>query len=60
MGKRERERLKSLQNVAAGLETLKLRRERDEIGRERGVVLLPERGSMFLVYMMSGCKADGE
>ena len=47
MGKRERGRLRSLQNVPAGLDTLKLRRERDEIGRERGVVLLPERTSMF-------------
>lgn len=45
MGRRERDRLRNLQGVIpAAMDGMKLRRERDEIARERGVVLLPERG----------------
>ncbi|TFK71604.1 hypothetical protein BDN72DRAFT_837328 [Pluteus cervinus] len=44
MGKRERERLQSLSTVAPLVEPLQPRQERDEIARERGVVLLQERG----------------
>ncbi|KAF8892095.1 transcriptional regulator of RNA polII, SAGA, subunit-domain-containing protein [Infundibulicybe gibba] len=43
-GKRERERLRSLQAVAPLLDPPRPRRELDEISRERGIVLLPEMG----------------
>jgi hypothetical protein len=43
VGKRERERLRMLQ-AAPPLVDPRLRRDMDEIARERGVVLLPERG----------------
>ncbi|KZT27821.1 hypothetical protein NEOLEDRAFT_63760 [Neolentinus lepideus HHB14362 ss-1] len=43
LGRRERERLHSLESVALSSER-RPRREKDEIAKERGVILLPERG----------------
>ncbi|TFK44585.1 transcriptional regulator of RNA polII, SAGA, subunit-domain-containing protein [Crucibulum laeve] len=44
MGKRERERLHALQNVPPPIDPPRPRKDVDEISRERGVVLLHERG----------------
>ncbi|KIK09069.1 hypothetical protein K443DRAFT_672106 [Laccaria amethystina LaAM-08-1] len=44
MGKRERERLQSLQNLVPLTDLPQPRKELDEIACERGVELLPERG----------------
>ena len=47
MGRRERERLKSLhvqQNATSAAEHLRLKTNKDEISSERGVELLNERG----------------
>jgi hypothetical protein len=43
VGKRERERLKALENVASSVDR-PLMSIQDEICQERGVILLPERG----------------
>lgn len=48
MGKKERERLKVLQNASPIMEPPRPRRDMDEIASERGVELLPERGGMFV------------
>ena len=51
MGRRERERLKSLHvqpNAPPVAEHLRLKTITDEISSERGVILLNERGGMFL------------
>jgi len=47
MGRRERERLKSLQNTPSPVEPSRPRRDMDEIACERGVELLQERGGMY-------------
>ncbi|PFH51884.1 hypothetical protein AMATHDRAFT_74582 [Amanita thiersii Skay4041] len=44
MGKRERERILSIQNIQSFIDPPPARPELDEIDRERGVLLLPERG----------------
>jgi hypothetical protein len=44
VGKRERERIRMLQNLPPPVEPPRPRKDTDEIARERGVVLLPERG----------------
>ncbi|KAF8638947.1 hypothetical protein AX16_010421 [Volvariella volvacea WC 439] len=44
MGKRERERIQSLNSVLSPIDPPRPRPETDEIARERGVALLPERG----------------
>lgn len=49
MGKRERERLQSLQNLVPPTDIPQPRKELDEIACERGVELLPERGGMWPV-----------
>ncbi|KAF8636401.1 hypothetical protein AX17_003583 [Amanita inopinata Kibby_2008] len=46
MGKRERDRILTLQNLQAFIEPPRPRAELDEIERERGVVLLSERGDL--------------
>ena len=46
MGKRERERLRNVQFGPPTVDAQSLRRVTDEISRERGVILLPERGGM--------------
>ncbi|KDQ61563.1 hypothetical protein JAAARDRAFT_150350 [Jaapia argillacea MUCL 33604] len=43
VGRRERDRVRGLETLALSSEN-KPRKERDEIARERGVILLPERG----------------
>ncbi len=48
MGRRERDRLRSLESMALSTER-KPRKGRDEIADERGVVLLNERGGMIVV-----------
>jgi hypothetical protein len=54
MGRRERERLKSLhvqQNAPSAAEHLRPKTNTDEISSERGVELLNERGGMlFFIY----------
>ncbi|KAJ8515729.1 hypothetical protein ONZ45_g6899 [Pleurotus djamor] len=45
VGKRERERLKSLASLPPAIDPPRPRPETDEIARERGVVLIPERGA---------------
>jgi hypothetical protein len=47
MGKRERERIRNLPSTSPLLDPSKLRSYTDEIARERGVILLPERGGKF-------------
>jgi hypothetical protein len=47
VGKRERERIRGLHTLALSTES-RPRPETDEIARERGVQLLPERGGAFL------------
>lgn len=47
MGKRERERIRNLPSASSLLDPSKLRSYTDEIARERGVILLPERGGKF-------------
>jgi hypothetical protein len=49
MGKRERERLQSLQNLVPLTDLPQPRKELDEIACERGVELLPERGGMWSI-----------
>ena len=44
MGKRERDRLKMLQDAPAPIDPPRPRKETDEIANERGIELLPERG----------------
>ena len=54
MGRRERERLKSLHvTCAPAAEHLRLRTNTDEISSERGVELLNERGGMPFIYLSS-------
>lgn len=50
MGKRERQRLKALQNAPSALEP-RPRKDIDEIACERGVELLPERGGAFTIIL---------
>lgn len=52
MGKRERERLKNLQDPSAPLNPPRPRKETDEIANERGIELLPERGGPYLILCM--------
>lgn len=56
MGRRERERLKSLhiqQNTPSAAEHLRPKTNTDEISSERGVELLNERGGMLFFYSSS-------
>ena len=56
MGRRERERLKSLHvqpNTPSVTEHLRPKTNTDEISSERGVELLNERGGMFLYCYQS-------
>lgn len=53
MGKRERDRLRSLDAVALSMER-KPRKDHDEVFADRGVVLLPERGGMSTLYNILG------
>ncbi|KAK2463700.1 hypothetical protein APHAL10511_004451 [Amanita phalloides] len=46
MGKRERERIVAIENLAPVVEPARPRAELDELERERGVVLLSERGDL--------------
>lgn len=46
MGKRERDRIAAIQNIQPPVEPPRPRPETDEIERERGVVLLSERGDL--------------
>lgn len=50
MGRRERERIKALQPPSPPSEYQRPRRETDEIARERGIELLPERGGMSRIF----------
>ena len=55
MGRRERERLKSLhvqQNAPSAAEHLRLKTYTDEISSERGVELLNERGGMLFLFIL--------
>jgi hypothetical protein len=55
MGRRERERLKSLQvqpNAPSAAEHLRSKTNTDEISSERGVELLSERGGMFILLLL--------
>lgn len=54
MGKRERDRLRSLDGLALSTER-RPRREKDEIAADRGVILLPERGGMFHLPSADDC-----
>jgi hypothetical protein len=47
MGRRERERLRTLPTAQPVTEQHKLRSYNNEIARERGVILLAERGGMW-------------
>lgn len=51
MGKRERDRLRSLDTVALSTER-RPRKDRDEIAADRGVVLLTERGGASVVCVV--------
>ena len=56
MGRRERERLKSLhvqQNAPSAADHLRPKTNTDEISSERGVELLNERGGMLFFYLSS-------
>ena len=53
MGRKERERLKTLQNLPPVMDPPRPRRDMDEIACERGVELLAERGGLVL-SLMSG------
>ena len=47
MGRRERDRLKSLQNTPSVGDHIRPKKNTDEISSERGVELLNERGGMI-------------
>lgn len=49
MGRKERERLKTLQNLPPVMDPPRPRRDMDEIACERGVELLAERGGLFFL-----------
>jgi hypothetical protein len=49
MGKRERDRIVAIQNLSPVIDPPRPRPELDEIDRERGVVLLSERGGMSVL-----------
>jgi hypothetical protein len=57
VGKRERERLKGLENMALGIDR-PLVSIQDEICQERGVMLLPERGGRWKLLMSGRCFTD--
>ncbi|KAF8159704.1 transcriptional regulator of RNA polII, SAGA, subunit-domain-containing protein [Crassisporium funariophilum] len=61
MGRRERERLKSLQSAPPAIEPSRPRKDRDEIACERGVELLSERGdppgSRLPIHLHSSTRA---
>ncbi|KJA25245.1 hypothetical protein HYPSUDRAFT_37728 [Hypholoma sublateritium FD-334 SS-4] len=61
MGKRERDRLKMLQDAPAPLDPPRPRKEMDEIVNERGIELLPERGetpgSRLPIHLHSSTRA---
>ena len=44
LGRRERDRVRNLSSQSSALERPRPRKDMDEIARDRGVVLLPERG----------------
>ncbi|KAN0088508.1 Transcriptional regulator of RNA polII, SAGA, subunit domain containing protein [Tylopilus felleus] len=44
LGRRERDRVRNISSQLSGLERPRPRKDMDEIARDRGVVLLPERG----------------
>ena len=54
MGRKERERLKTLQNLPPVLDPPRPRRDMDEIACERGVELLSERGGLLFSLISSG------
>lgn len=47
LGRRERDRVRNLPSQSSALERPRPRKDTDEIARDRGVVLLPERGGEF-------------
>ncbi|KAH0836628.1 transcriptional regulator of RNA polII, SAGA, subunit-domain-containing protein [Lanmaoa asiatica] len=47
LGRRERDRVRNLPSQSSALERPRPRKDMDEIARDRGVVLLPERGGEF-------------
>ena len=53
MGRRERDRLKSLQNVPSVGDHIRPKKNTDEISSERGVELLNERGGMHFLLFFS-------
>lgn len=61
MGKRERDRLKMLQEAPEPLDPPRPRKEMDEIANERGIELLPERGetpgSRLPIHLHSSTRA---
>ncbi|KAF9485659.1 hypothetical protein BDN70DRAFT_536993 [Pholiota conissans] len=61
MGKRERERLKNLEDAPAPFDPPRPRKETDEIANERGIELLPERGetpgSRLPIHLHSSTRA---
>lgn len=54
MGRKERERLKTLQNLPPIVDPPRPRRDMDEIACERGVELLSERGGLLFSLTSSG------
>ncbi|PPQ88711.1 hypothetical protein CVT25_009475 [Psilocybe cyanescens] len=61
VGKRERERIKTLQNAPPSIDPPRPRRELDEIASERGVELLPERneppGTRVAIHLHASTRA---
>lgn len=55
MGKHERDRVKALKDAPAPPELKRPRKETDEIARERGIELLPERGGQSRYILIRHC-----
>lgn len=53
LGRRERDRVRNLPSQSSPLERARPRKDMDEIARDRGVVLLPERGGEFAAICLS-------